>query len=117
VLLRRAAGAAALAAAGAALPLAAAADADLAAGERVFRSQCMGCHAIEEGRNRAGPTLHGLFGREAGTLEGFDYSDAMREAGIVWSEETLDASWRIRVAWCRARSWCSGACTRTTGDG
>jgi cytochrome c len=91
VLLRRAAGAAALAAAGAALPLAAAADADLAAGERVFRSQCMGCHAIEEGRNRAGPTLHGLFGREAGTLEGFDYSDAMREAGIVWSEETLDA--------------------------
>jgi cytochrome c len=91
VLLRRAGGAAALAAAGAALPLAAAADADLAAGERVFRSQCMGCHAIEEGRNRAGPTLHGLFGREAGTLEGFDYSDAMREAGIVWSEETLDA--------------------------
>jgi cytochrome c len=91
VLLSRARRAAALAAGWGALAGAANAEADLAAGERVFRSQCMGCHSIEEGRNRAGPTLHGLFGREAGTLEGFNYSDAMREAGIVWSEETLDA--------------------------
>ena len=37
-----------------------------------------------------GPSLHGVFGRTAGTEEGFKYSDAMKESGIVWSEETLD---------------------------
>ena len=62
----------------------------IAAGERLFRSQCMGCHSLEPGANRAGPTLHGLFGREAGTLEGFDFSQAMTEAGFEWSAETLD---------------------------
>lgn len=62
----------------------------IAAGERLFRSQCMGCHSLEPGDNRAGPTLHGLFGREAGTHGGFDFSQAMSEAGFEWSAETLD---------------------------
>jgi cytochrome c len=91
VLLRPAGRAAALAAAWAAFGAAAAADADVAAGERVFRNQCMGCHSVEEGRNRAGPTLHGLFGRQAGALDGFTYSEAMREADFAWTPETLDA--------------------------
>lgn len=91
MLLRRPGRAAALAAAWAALGSTAAADAELAAGERVFRNQCMGCHAVEAGLNRAGPTLHGLFGRKAGSLEGFNYSRAMREADLVWTPETLDA--------------------------
>lgn len=91
MLLRRPGRAAALAAAWAALGSTAAADAELAAGERVFRNQCMGCHAVEAGLNRAGPTLHGLFGREAGSLDGFNYSAAMREADLVWTPETLDA--------------------------
>lgn len=67
-----------------------AAVADTAAGERVFATQCSGCHSVEPERNRAGPTLYGLFGRRSGTLEGFDYSTAMREAGIEWTPETLD---------------------------
>lgn len=91
MLLRRPGRAAALAAAWTALGSTAAADAELAAGERVFRNQCMGCHAVEAGLNRAGPTLHGLFGRKAGSLEGFNYSRAMREADLVWTPETLDA--------------------------
>ena len=62
----------------------------IAAGERLFRSQCMGCHSLEAGANRAGPTLHRLFAREAGSLEGFDFSQAMTEAGFEWSAETLD---------------------------
>ena len=61
---------------------------DPAAGERVFRA-CMACHALEEGKNKVGPHLHGLFGREAGSVEGFRYSPAMAESGIVWNEETL----------------------------
>jgi cytochrome c len=36
-----------------------------------------------------GPTLKGLFGRKAGTIEGFNYSDAMKNSGLVWNEETL----------------------------
>jgi cytochrome c len=74
------------------LPAAMAADAaDIAAGERVFRSQCMGCHSVEPERNRAGPTLHKLIDRPSGVVEGFDYSTAMLDAGIVWDHETLDA--------------------------
>lgn len=42
-----------------------------------------------------GPHLHGVFGRPAGQLPGFDYSPAMRESGIVWTPETLDA-WLAR---------------------
>jgi cytochrome c len=68
-----------------------ASERDVATGERVFRSQCMGCHSVEPERNRAGPTLHGLFGRVSGTQEGFDYSEAMREAAVEWDRETLDA--------------------------
>lgn len=67
------------------------AGADTAAGERLFRSQCSGCHSVEPEQNRAGPTLHGLFARRSGTLADFDYSNAMRDAAIDWSPETLDA--------------------------
>ena len=65
---------------------------DVAAGQRVF-NQCRACHVIDAGaRSTVGPNLHGVFGRHAGTLEGFRYSAAMKakgEGGLVWSEETL----------------------------
>lgn len=69
---------------------AALADGDAAAGEKVFR-KCKACHSVEAGKNKVGPSLHGVIGRDAGTEEGFKYSDAMKESGIVWDEETLDA--------------------------
>ena len=66
---------------------------DAEAGERTFR-KCQACHAVGEGAaNKVGPVLNGVIGRTAGTLEGFDYSDAMiekGEGGLVWSPETLD---------------------------
>lgn len=65
--------------------------AEITAGERVFRNQCLGCHSVNAGENRAGPTLYGLFGRRSGSIEGFDFSAAMKAAGIEWSAETLDA--------------------------
>lgn len=64
---------------------------DVAAGERLFRVQCAGCHSVEPGDMRAGPTLHNLFGRISGTSEGFAFSTAMTEAGIEWTSEALDA--------------------------
>ena len=62
---------------------------DAAAGEKVFR-KCKACHSVEAGKNKVGPTLHGVFGRSAGAVEDFKYSDAMTESGIVWDEETMD---------------------------
>jgi cytochrome c len=61
---------------------------DPTAGKAVF-SQCQGCHSLATGENGVGPSLHGLFGRRAGTVEAFRYSPALRDAAIVWDEETL----------------------------
>lgn len=60
------------------------------AGELQFRRKCSICHTLEaDGGNRAGPTLHGLFGRQAGSVAGYVYSPALARSGIVWSEETI----------------------------
>jgi cytochrome c len=79
------------AALGAVVPVAASAQ-DATAGQRVF-NQCRACHTIDAGgRNGVGPNLHGLFGRKAGSIEGFRYSNPMKEkaeAGLTWTEETL----------------------------
>jgi cytochrome c len=64
---------------------------DPEAGARVFR-KCQACHAVGEGaQNKVGPELNGLFSRPAGSVPGYDYSDANRNSGIVWTEETFAA--------------------------
>ncbi|MDP6953297.1 MAG: c-type cytochrome, partial [Alphaproteobacteria bacterium] len=64
----------------------------LADGERIFAQRCKICHAIEaEARSKTGPTLFGVYGRAAGAVEGFRYSPAHRDSGLVWDAETLDA--------------------------
>ncbi|MGF1462660.1 MAG: c-type cytochrome [Maricaulaceae bacterium] len=65
-------------------------DGDAAAGERIF-ARCKACHVLEEGTNRVGPSLYGLFGRTAGSVEGFRYSEANKNSGVVWNDETLFA--------------------------
>lgn len=61
-----------------------------AEGEVHFARKCSICHTLErDGANRAGPTLHNIFGRRIGTLAGYPYSDALRRLDIVWSEETV----------------------------
>lgn len=61
---------------------------DAAAGRRVF-ARCMSCHVLEEGVNRVGPSLYGIVGREAGSIEGFRYSEANANSGVTWTEENL----------------------------
>lgn len=69
--------------------LPAAAEGDAGNGAKVFRA-CAACHTTDEGAgHRVGPNLHGLFGRASGTAEGFRFSPAMKDAGIVWSADTL----------------------------
>jgi cytochrome c len=61
---------------------------DATNGEKVF-NKCKACHEATTDKNKVGPTLKGLFGRTAGTVEGYKYSDAMKASGIVWGEDTL----------------------------
>jgi len=61
---------------------------ELAAGKASF-AKCKACHSLEEGKNEIGPSLHGLFGRKAGTAPKFNYSASNRSSGIVWKEDTL----------------------------
>ena len=53
-------------------------------------AQCVACHAVEPGRNGIGPTLAGVFGRQAAALPGFAYSPALKQSGLTWDEPTLD---------------------------
>jgi cytochrome c len=61
---------------------------NLAAGEEVF-VKCQQCHRLAEGDNFTGPSMHGIIGRTAGTVEGFSYSRANRESGIVWTPQQM----------------------------
>jgi cytochrome c len=65
--------------------------ADVARGEQLWR-KCASCHTLDaNGRNRAGPRLHGIFGRTAGSVPNYTYSEALKTSGIVWNDATLDA--------------------------
>jgi cytochrome c len=65
----------------------AASPAQVRAGEAVY-GRCMACHSLEH--DRTGPRHCGLLGRRAGSVKGFDYSDAMKRSKIVWDEKSLD---------------------------
>jgi cytochrome c len=60
---------------------------DAKKGEEIY-SRCLACHAL--GYDRTGPRHCGLFGRKAGSVPGFAYSDAMKRSKIVWNAKTLD---------------------------
>ncbi|MFV3126623.1 c-type cytochrome [Niveispirillum sp. KHB5.9] len=59
-------------------------------GERLYL-RCRTCHEVAAGKpNKVGPNLNGFWGKPAGHVEGFKYSPALRESGVVWDEKTLD---------------------------
>lgn len=66
---------------------------DAAEGAKVFK-KCMACHTAKDTTNKIGPSLKGIVGRKAASVEGFKYSDAMlakAAEGVVWDEATLTA--------------------------
>ena len=63
--------------------------ADLDNGKSIF-NKCRACHQIgENAKNMVGPVLNGLFGRKAGSIEGFNYSEANKTSGVTWDEATF----------------------------
>lgn len=66
---------------------AAAMAADAEAGKKVF-NKCKACHAVD--KNGVGPHLGEVVGRKAGSVEGFEYSEAVKNSGVTWDEKSLD---------------------------
>lgn len=66
------------------------AQADPAAGERLFRA-CAACHKMEDGANGTGPHLFGVVGRDKHSVSDFGYSSAMLEQEGAWTPENLSA--------------------------
>ena len=61
----------------------------LVEGQKQF-AKCKACHTVEaNGRSGVGPNLHGIFGRKAGTKDGFAFSAPMKSSNIVWDDETI----------------------------
>lgn len=61
-------------------------------GAAVFQNRCSACHSVQEtAPAKIGPPLHGLLGRQAGTVPGYNYSADMRASRIIWNAQTLDA--------------------------
>mmetsp|Transcript_74108 Transcript_74108/g.221168 ORF Transcript_74108/g.221168 Transcript_74108/m.221168 type:complete len:115 (-) Transcript_74108:177-521(-) len=65
-------------------------EGDTKKGAKLFKAKCAQCHTIEKGGNaKQGPPLWALFGRQSGTYDGFNYSEANKESGIIWSDKHL----------------------------
>jgi len=62
---------------------------DVASGENSFK-KCLPCHAVgADAKNKVGPELNGLNGRKSGTADGYNYSEANKNSGITWGDETF----------------------------
>jgi cytochrome c len=57
-------------------------------GKELFEKRCGGCHALD--RDKEGPRLRGVYGRVAGSVDSFQYSEAVKKSKITWGDETLD---------------------------
>jgi cytochrome c len=59
-------------------------------GEDVFNDNCAVCHSPEAGTNKLGPSLFGVVGRKAGSVDGYTYAPATKQSGLTWDAATLD---------------------------
>jgi len=66
------------------------ADGDPARGKDLFKG-CAACHSLRPGVHVLGPSLYGVFNRQAGELADYRYSRALKRSGIIWTADTIDA--------------------------
>ncbi|HZX31059.1 MAG TPA: c-type cytochrome [Rhodocyclaceae bacterium] len=64
---------------------------DVKKGADVFAEECGDCHSPKEGKAKKGPPLFGVNSRKAGSVADFAYSDAMKQSGITWSADKIEA--------------------------
>jgi len=64
--------------------------ADIEAGKAIFARTCQNCHSLEVGVNRVGPSLWHVVGRPSATVEGYMYSDAMKNLHTEWTPAALN---------------------------
>jgi len=65
-------------------------EGDVKKGAKLFKAKCAQCHTCEKGGNvKQGPPLFGIFGRTSGQADGFTYSEANKDSGIVWSDKHM----------------------------
>ncbi len=57
-------------------------------GKELFEKRCGGCHSLD--RDKEGPRLRGVYGRVAGSVDSFQYSEALKKSKITWTDATLD---------------------------
>lgn len=65
---------------------------DASRGQQVFEKRCTGCHSLDQ--EKEGPRLRGVFGRKAGSIPTFEYSDGLKAANITWDADSLE-QWLI----------------------
>lgn len=64
------------------------ADANVDRGKQLFEKRCTGCHSLDQ--DKEGPRLRGVYGRQAGTVSGFNYSAALQSSHLTWDDASLD---------------------------
>ena len=63
---------------------------DINKGEKLFKTRCAQCHTYtKDGENKQGPNLFGIFGRKSGSKSDYNYTEANKNAGIIWNDQTL----------------------------
>jgi cytochrome c len=66
----------------------AAAEGDASRGQTLYESRCVACHSLDA--SRVGPAHRGVYGRKAGSVADYAYSDALKNSQIIWNATSLD---------------------------